>query len=337
MSKSWFKYESTATGVYYTPTSRPVKKYKALKDGAAPVTPAEMAEFLNENQEWDYVMDGKLFVNWEYEQPSKDPIELPDGAYMFRRANPDNPERLCPMELREEQYIELSGITSKISEHLDDFMKNEELYKRCGLYKLGILLYGPPGNGKSSLLRNVIKKKFAKDAVIIFLEALPSFEFIKKLQTSLPDKLKVFVLEELVTTVERMNMDQVLNFLDGEQSIDHSIVFATTNYPEKLPGNLVDRPSRFDALYEVPSPDAEDRRRLLSHFLNREASEEEVKVSKGLSAAAIKEAVVYASLKKLDFTESVKRLKAQSALAQKAFAKTTTIGLARDEDDIHGW
>lgn len=333
-SKNWYEHPSPS-GNYFSPFVPAAKKFAYQGDGTKLPTPKEIIEFMTANPQYEYCAEGKFFCDYDFNSPRQEPIQLPGGAYMYRRASPDLPERLAPLDLRAEKYVELTGITAKVSAHVDDFLNNEAIYRECGLYKLGILLYGPPGCGKSSWLRSFLKNYVPKDAVIIFLDALPSFDFIKKLQTTLPGVLKVFVFEELATAVERMPIDNVLNFLDGEQSVDHSIVIATTNYPEKLPGNLVDRPSRFDALYEIEFPKDSDRKLLLQHFMGAEPSEAEIAATAGTSAAAIKEAVMYGKLKKIKLVDSIKRLKAQSDLAKKAFSKSVPMGIQSRSNEFY--
>ena len=62
-------------------------------------------------------------------------------------------------------------------------------------------------------------------------------------------RLKVVILEEL-TEMENA-MSEILNLLDGVKVMSGVVFVATTNYPKKLPQNIVNRPSRFDVIVEV--------------------------------------------------------------------------------------
>jgi SpoVK/Ycf46/Vps4 family AAA+-type ATPase len=68
----------------------------------------------------------------------------------------------------------------------------------------------------------------------------------------------IIVLEELTERLERGSED-MLNFLDGHYSWTNCYVFGTTNYPENLPDNIVNRPGRFNELIEFPNATEEQK------------------------------------------------------------------------------
>ena len=47
----------------------------------------------------------------------------------------------------------------------------------------------------------------------------------------------------------------LLNLLDGKFQLDNVVFLATTNYAEDLAERVINRPSRFDVVYEVGLPD----------------------------------------------------------------------------------
>lgn len=329
---AWYKVV-TPNGAYFTPSARARDKYFYIGDGTKIPSPKEVVEVLQNQLNPTYcVGDGLYFRQEDGELPLEQPSALPSGVYLYRQGDYGTPERLVPTALRTDAYVPLSGINEEIQNHAKDFLKNETIYRRCGLHKLGILLYGPPGNGKTTAIRNIINNIVTDDAIVVFLMAIPSEEFLAKMKHTLNDRLKIFVFEELAAAIKEVRMEPILNFLDGEQSLNKTIVFATTNYPERLPGNLVDRPSRFDALYEVGNPTAEDRKSLLAHYLNRPVTEDEVSLTKDMSIAALKESVFYSQLKAISLVDSIKRMKKQSQVAKKAFAKSSPLGLTSGDD-----
>lgn len=331
---SWYKQKSP-TGIYYTPFPSAVDEIRYIGDGHAKPTPKEIVEFLkerqNSDQDWSFDQHGVATI-YEGHEKSDRAAELPAGAYMYRPGGMSHPERLIPVDLRNEGAVDIDGLTADIKRDIADFLANEPLYREDNsMYKIGFLLYGPPGNGKTTIIRNLLKYKFPEDAVTIFLYNLPSVEFCTKVSESLKSRLKIFVFEELMTVIDSMPLHMVLNFLDGEQSIDKSIVFATTNYPEKMPANLVDRPSRFDKRYKLGNPKSADRTKLLEFYLKRSPTVEELAVTRGLSIASLKEATRLVRIRKLDFTTAVKTLKDFSETVKKEFAEMKQVGFAKEE------
>ena len=161
------------------------------------------------------------------------------------------------------------------------------------------------------------------------------------MKDTLSDRLKVIVFEEMLTVVSSdKRLEKVLDFLDGEQSLNYMLVLATTNYPERLPGNIVDRPGRFDELYKFGHPKKDDLKNILNHYLGREATPEEVKATEGLSSAAIQQACILAKRKDISLDQATAVFKKRSELVKKDFAefKQMGIGLGRssmpwDDDD----
>jgi SpoVK/Ycf46/Vps4 family AAA+-type ATPase len=114
----------------------------------------------------------------------------------------------------------------------------------------------------------------------------------------------------------------LLNFLDGQNSWDKSIVIATTNYPHTLPGNIVDRPSRFDRLYKVDCPTEEVRRIYLEAKLGKEAvTDELIKGTKGYSIAHLRELVVSIPIYGQDPQTRLAEIEEVKKLVQREFAE----------------
>lgn len=312
---------------YYTPSKKKKTVYKGFSSSE------EAAEYLNTTENSECRLEGLVSV--EIEEASGNLTEVPGGIYEHIPKNYDNPDKLVPFELRTDFYVEDNKIVSKIKSDLSYFLENEDVYKTAGaMYKTGFLLYGPPGNGKTSLIRHVLKNLLPEDAIVIFLNATPKSGFIEHLKNSLSSRLLVFVFEELAAEANAGKLEKLLQFLDGELSVNRSITFATTNYPEKLPGNLVERTNRFDRYYKVGNPDDEERKALISHFLGQEPSESDVKITKGLSSADIKEACLNVKIKNNSLQDFINMLKAHKDFVKKDFAEVRPIGLHRNYEDM---
>jgi len=212
-------------------------------------------------------------------------VELPKGAFKFELM-PGGAWGLKPYTFCTDKYIELTGHTGDISTDIDIFLKKKEDYKKLNLlHKRGILLYGPPGTGKTMLIEN-ITRKFQYQARIIF--GPESLMLIKKIESMVTDVPLILVFEEFT----QYRGESVLSFLDGENSINGCLIVGTTNYPQHIPANLIDRPGRFDSMYEVGLPSAETKKAYLKAKLGIDVSESIIKESEGLTLAYLRELII---------------------------------------------
>lgn len=124
--------------------------------------------------------------------------------------------------------------------------------------KKGILLYGPPGNGKTTEIMSLFSTAEAEKIRVFIVDRRVSFGDLSEFRGMLGCEPTVFILEELTQRTDREGTEELLTFLDGENSWDNCVVIATTNYPDQLPGNLVDRPGRFETFLEYTNPTKAD-------------------------------------------------------------------------------
>jgi cell division protease FtsH len=162
-----------------------------------------------------------------------------------------------------------------------DLLKNPVRYQQLGA-KLprGILLYGPPGNGKTLLAQAV-----AGEANCAFIE-ISSSEFnemyvgvgasrVRELFAQARKHTPAIIYIDEIDAIGSKRThdgrdkehDQTLNALltemDGFSSHEHQVfVIASTNRKDKLDDALI-RSGRFDRLIEVALPNPEERRAIL--------------------------------------------------------------------------
>ena len=143
---------------------------------------------------------------------------------------------------------------NKIFESINVWKNSEEFYRERGIpYKLGILLYGEPGTGKSSLV-HAIASELNKDVIVLTAGAILNGK-LSRYNTACCDTPPIIVIEEIDTIVnsrqnelgekEKVILSELLNFLDGPSSPDSCVVIATTNHIEKLDPAII-RSGRFD-------------------------------------------------------------------------------------------
>lgn len=175
-----------------------------------------------------------------------------------------------------ENRIFLKGdLKSELFQNIENFLNNKQFYIEHNLkYKLGMLLYGPPGNGKSSLIR-AIAERFsfnlhnAKDYIINGTFSMPEtlmantldFDGIYTFMTN-QNKLTCYYLEDLEKVIAgggtdspSVSLNEFLNTMDGINGLNNVIFIATTNFLNELVEPIVKRPGRFKIIKEIGLPD----------------------------------------------------------------------------------
>lgn len=122
------------------------------------------------------------------------------------------------------------------------------------IHKLGILSFGKQGTGKTSLLHFIAKKLVEEqDAIVFFSNSTSNLSagiHLAKMVREIQNNPIIFIADEF----ERYAKDaesEMKNFLDGNMSIDNMLFLAATNYIDKVPETLKDRPSRFKVVQEI--------------------------------------------------------------------------------------
>ncbi|KAI2809749.1 ATP-dependent zinc metalloprotease yme1l1 [Blomia tropicalis] len=167
-----------------------------------------------------------------------------------------------------------------------EFLKNPEKFSTLGgKLPKGVLLVGPPGTGKTLLARAV-----AGEAGVPFFHAAgPEFDEIlvgqgarrvRDLFATAKQKAPCVIFIDEIDSVgaKRTNsvlhpyanqtINQLLTEMDGFRQNEGVIVLGATNRRDDLDKALI-RPGRFDVEIQVPLPDFEGRKEIISLYLDK--------------------------------------------------------------------
>lgn len=167
----------------------------------------------------------------------------------------------------------LEELKSELIESVEWPLKKPEIFEKLGIKPpRGIMLYGPPGCGKTLLARAVATEGEANFISIKGPEIFSKWvgesekairEVFRKARTAAP---AIVFFDELDSLVPRRGLgysdsgaserviSQLLTELDGIESLQNVVVIAATNRPDILDPAVL-RPGRFDRLIYVPAPD----------------------------------------------------------------------------------
>jgi transitional endoplasmic reticulum ATPase len=171
----------------------------------------------------------------------------------------------------------LEEVKKDLIEAVEWPLKNPEVFSRMGIRPpKGILLYGPPGCGKTLLARAVATESEANFITIKGPEVFSKWvgesekairEVFRKGRMAAPS---VIFFDEFDSLVPRRGMgfadsgvterviSQLLTEMDGILSLEDIVVIAASNRPDIVDPAVL-RPGRFDRLIYVPEPDEKSR------------------------------------------------------------------------------
>jgi transitional endoplasmic reticulum ATPase len=205
----------------------------------------------------------------------------------------------------------LDEVKQDLREAVEWPLKNPEIFTRMGIRPpKGILLFGPPGCGKTLLARAVATESEANFITIKGPEVFSKWvgesekairEVFRKARMAAP---AVIFFDEFDSLVPRRGMgfsdsgvterviSQLLTEMDGIMTLEDVVIIAATNRPDIVDPAVL-RPGRFDRLIYVPEPDEKARLEIFKLYTKNMPLAKDVDIahlantSKGYSGADI--------------------------------------------------
>ncbi|HEY4674454.1 MAG TPA: CDC48 family AAA ATPase [Candidatus Bathyarchaeia archaeon] len=237
----------------------------------------------------------------------------------------------------------LEEVKQELKEAVEWPLKNPEMFERLGIKPpKGILLYGPPGCGKTLLARAVSTESEANFITIKGPEVFSKWvgesekairEVFRKARMAAPSVIFFDEMDSLAprrglgfsdSGVTERVISQLLTEMDGIVTLEDIVIIAATNRPDMVDPAVI-RPGRFDRLIYVPEPDEKSRLQIVKIYTKSMPLTKDVDpvalaaITKNYSGADIdglcREAAMYALRKNVnakevtmtDFQEAMKR------------------------------
>lgn len=188
--------------------------------------------------------------------------EIPPGAYRCRMSNRGPYIEKMPIEIDSLLTLPDGAVETLLAEFKKFWTLRDNFSARGFTFKRGLLMWGPPGSGKTSAIWQMTQELVRLHrGVVLFVEdpqlATICIGLLRRIE---PERPMITIMEDLDALVSQHGDHGFLALLDGETQISNVVHVATTNYPEYLDKRFVDRPSRFDTIMRVGMPSAQARR-----------------------------------------------------------------------------
>jgi hypothetical protein len=206
------------------------------------------------------------------------------------------------------------AVLQLVKSDYESFFARESWFRNLKLpFRRGYLLHGPPGNGKTSVIRAMLSRRGMRGLTLNFFSpSIDDDDLEKMFERAAECAPSIVVLEDIdrafprnqaSETKSKVSLQQLLNCLDGIGTQDGVVVVATANEPTALDPAILRRPGRFDRVVLFPNPTAALRfqylRKLNCQFAKSEL-ETAIDLADGFSYAQMREVYILAGQRAFD-------------------------------------
>lgn len=255
------------------------------------------------NNDDDDDEESELYSTWIDKGGSYSPAvnlkivdKMPSGVYKILWKNDDF--CITPLKVNTDELYRFSeDFTESILIEAEKFWDKAETFKKYKLiHKRGILLAGSPGCGKTAIINLLIQQLITKDGLVFVINNAREFDlYIEALKSVVrtiePNRPIITIIEDIDQLLESKGSRdaEILDLLDGKNSIEHHLVIMTSNNTSELSEALL-RPSRIDLLMEIPEPNETIRREFYTKKrVPDNILDEMVRQTEGMTFAEMKE------------------------------------------------
>lgn len=191
----------------------------------------------------------------------------------------------------------LDNVKNRLKEVIEWPLKYPKSFERMGIKSpTGILLYGPPGSGKTMLAKAIAHEAGANFISVKGPEVFTMWvgeserkirEIFRRAKQVAPAIIFFDEIDALVpkrgqdagTRVSESVVSQILTEMSGLEELHNVVVIAATNRPDIIDPALL-RPGRFDRQMLVPAPDKKARKEIFKIYTGKMPLKKGVNISK---------------------------------------------------------
>lgn len=243
---------------------------------------------------------------------------LPPGTYDIQAdqrgvfAVPALPPNGILLELPEMRSEHVIQVVENFWNSEKDYKEGNQFVVGGAQFKAGVMIYGPPGSGKSCTIKIVSKKLVQRGGTVFFSSGPPgiAMAWLEDFARVEPNRKSIVILEDIDSLIQNYGESGYLEMLDSAKTINNVLFIATTNYPEHLDPRIYNRPGRFSHVVKIGLPVAETRAAYLKAILKDHRDVEQiVKETEGFTIDHLTALVNGVYREKKDLTKELQRLR----------------------------
>lgn len=202
---------------------------------------------------------------------------LPPGSYDVCADSkcvfvvPSLPASGLLLELPEMRSDDVIRIVENFWNSESDYKEGNDFVVGGARFSAGLLIYGPPGSGKSCTIRIVSNKLIERGGTVFFASSNPNavMSFLSDFARVEKERKSIVILEDIDSLIANFGESLYLEMLDSAKTIDNVLFIATTNYPELLDPRIYNRPGRFSHVVKIGLPTEKARDAYLRAILKK--------------------------------------------------------------------